>query len=133
MSWSDIFLPDSAQTADEQAANYQRQQDLLEQRRQQRLAAGTLSDDLASRYTVNEPLEDQNAAAWQGAGEGAMEGLNNVLKFPGQVVGSVGDGLGTLLGGILKNVPWWAWLLAAGFLFFYLGGGILVRRKVASL
>src|SRR6266568_5393693 len=43
------------------------------------------------------------------AAAGAAEGLNNVLTAPGKVIGAVGGGASTLLGGILKNIPWWVW------------------------
>jgi hypothetical protein len=62
---------------------------------------------------------------------GAKQGLDNVLAAPGKVVGAVGGASGSLLWGILKNIPWWAWLvgLAAGFV--WLGGLELLRGRLA--
>lgn len=133
MAWSDIFLPSGAQTADEQQANYERQQKLLADRLAARDAAGTLSADQQQFYTSNTgPLEDQNAAAAAGFVEGAQEGLNNVLQAPGKVVGAVGSGAGTLLWGVLKNIPWWVWLGGLGALFVWLGGLELIRGSLAK-
>jgi len=41
---------------------------------------------------------------------GAQQGLNNVLAAPGKAVGLLGSGASSILGGILKNIPWWAYL-----------------------
>ena len=53
---------------------------------------------------------------------GLMDGVNNVLTAPGKVLGAVTGGAGTLLGGILKAIPWWIWLALAGALFVWMGG-----------
>src|SRR5437016_4710952 len=106
MAWSDFFLPSGAMTADEQQANYARQVAALNQKVADRQAAGDLTDEQYSFYESNlGPLEDQNAAAAAGFKEGLGEGINNVLTAPGKVVGAVGSGAGTVLGGILKNIP----------------------------
>jgi hypothetical protein len=55
-----------------------------------------------------------------------------VLAFPGEVVGAAGSGAGTLLGGILKNIPWWAWLAAAGALFVWMDGLSLLKGRFAK-
>lgn len=63
--------------------------------------------------------------------EGLKEGAQNVLSAPGKVVGAVGEGAGTLLWGILKNIPWWAWLVGAAALFVWMGGLELLRGRLA--
>ena len=115
MAWSDFFLPSGAQTADEQQANLDRQKQQYEDALARRQAAGTISvQDLAKdqEYVTGVQLDSQNAAAAQGFVEGAQEGFQNVLAAPGKVVGFAGDTAGTLLGGILKNIPWWVYLAA---------------------
>jgi hypothetical protein len=76
--------------------------------------------------------DNPQAAIGAAATEGVKEGANNVLTAPGKVVGGVGQGLSTLLGGILKNIPWWAWLVAAGALFVWMGGLELLRGRLAK-
>lgn len=62
---------------------------------------------------------------------GLKEGLNNVLTAPGALVGGVGSGASTLLWGIVKNIPWWVWVAAAGALFVWMGGLSLLRGRLA--
>jgi len=63
---------------------------------------------------------------------GAREGANNVLNFPGQVVGTVGQGAGQLLGGVLAAVPWWVWLGGLAALFVWMGGLTLLKGRLAQ-
>jgi len=65
------------------------------------------------------------------AAAGAKEGLNNVLTAPGKVVGAVGSGASTLLWGIVKNIPWWIWIVGAGALFVWMGGLALLKGRLA--
>lgn len=132
MSWlSDIFLPSGAMTSEEQQANYERLQKLEQERIAQREAIGDLRAEDRAYYESNTgPLENQDAAAWEGAKEGAAEGLQNVLDAPGQAVGLVGQGAGTLLGGVLKNIPWWVYVGAAAALFVWMGGLSLLRGRL---
>jgi len=60
---------------------------------------------------------------------GLNQGLNNVLDFPGKVVGAAGSGANQILLGILKNIPWWVYVGAAVGAFFYFGGFALVLRR----
>ncbi|HEV2391073.1 MAG TPA: hypothetical protein VG146_01785 [Verrucomicrobiae bacterium] len=62
---------------------------------------------------------------------GAKQGLDNVLTAPGKVVGAVGSGASTLLGGIIKAIPWWVWLGAAAALFVWMGGLELLKGRFA--
>lgn len=75
--------------------------------------------------------EDQNAAAAQGLEEGAVQGWNNVLAAPGKVVGAVTDTTGSMLWGIVKNIPWWLWAGAVVVLFVWMGGLELLRGRLA--
>src|ERR1041385_127237 len=80
---------------------------------QRRIDEGSISDEqviAARQYENGLVLNDTDAAAAQGFVEGAAEGWNGVIKFPGQVVGEVGSNAGQLLGGVLKNIPWWVYL-----------------------
>lgn len=61
---------------------------------------------------------------------GAREGATNVLNFPGQVVGTVSQGAGQLLGGVLAAVPWWAWVGGLAALFVWMGGLTLLRGRL---
>jgi hypothetical protein len=62
---------------------------------------------------------------------GAKEGLQNALNAPGKLVGAVGGGASTLLWGVLKNIPWWVYVVAAGALFIWMGGLALLRGRLA--
>lgn len=64
------------------------------------------------------------------AAAGAAEGLNNVLTAPGKVVGAVGSGLNTVLWGVLKNIPWWVYLVGLGALFVWMGGLTLLKGRL---
>lgn len=65
------------------------------------------------------------------AAAGAAQGLNNVLTAPGKAIGAIGSGASTLLWGILKNIPWWAYLAGAAALFVWMGGLTLLRGRLA--
>jgi hypothetical protein len=81
----------------------------------------------------NQSNESELAAAEAGFVEGAAAGLQNVLKAPGQVIGFAGDSASTLLGGILKNIPWWVYLGGAAALFVWMGGLELLRGRLGRL
>jgi hypothetical protein len=133
MAWSDIFLPSGAQTQDEAQANLDKQKAQYDAALQRRQDAGTITPEDLSKdqsYEAGLSLDSQNAAAAQGLLEGAQEGFQNVLNAPGKAVGFIGDSSGTLLGGILKNIPWWAYLGAGLVVFFYLGGGFLLKGSL---
>lgn len=132
MSWSDIFIPAGNQTSAEQDANYAR----LQQQNADRLAARQAADTItAQQVGFNNSNQDallvQDQAAAAGFIEGAKQGLNNVLDAPGNLVGGVGSGLSQVLGGVLKNIPWWVYLVAAGALFVWMGGLALIRGRLA--
>jgi hypothetical protein len=57
---------------------------------------------------------------------GAAEGYSNVT-------GAISTGLNAPFRFLWDAVPKWLWLVALLALFLYLGGGVVIRRKVASL
>lgn len=146
MAWSDIFLPSTAMTADEQAANYNRLQAEYEARLQARLDANLITqEDYDSRLEIADAgLDSQNLAALGGALEGATEIVTNPSQWAadtkeggqmagsaiGTAVGAVGQGLGSVVWGALRNIPWWIFAAAIAAAFFYLGGLDFLRRKL---
>ena len=60
---------------------------------------------------------------------GLKDGVNNVLNAPGKLLSGVTGGAGQLLWGIVKAIPWWLWLTAAGALFVWMGGLELLRGR----
>jgi hypothetical protein len=50
-----------------------------------------------------------------------------VLDAPGTAIGWVGEGVGTVVGGILGGMPWWVW--AAGGLYLAVNLGLIDFRK----
>jgi len=107
---------------DEQQAGLDLEKQRYDAALARREAAGTISEEAADKgraYENGVVLEDTDAGALQGFKEGAKEGLDNVLNFPGEVVGAAGKGAGQVLANILKNIPWWVYLGAIGALFFY--------------
>jgi len=121
------------QTAQEQADNLAREQQLYRDRLAARQADNSITpEQLAAdnSYVDTITLDSQDAAAAAGFGEGLQVGWQNVLNAPGKLVGGVGSNLGQVLGGVLKNIPWWAWLVAAGALFVWMGGLTLLRGQL---
>ncbi len=116
----------------EQEANLQKQKDLFNQRLQDRIDEGTISDQKAKEYqdyVGSLSLEDTDAAAAAGFKEGAVEGLNNVLSAPGKVVSGAGWGVGKILAGF----PWWFWPLLIIGVLFYLGAGPWLLKRGRDL
>ena len=97
-------------------------------------AAAAAQDIAAGNATTGagNPVEAVNADFQAGL----KEGFNNVLDAPGKVVGAVSDAGGQLGWGILKNIPWWLWIVGGLALFVYLGGlpllAGLARGKIAK-
>jgi len=119
---------------DEQQAQLDAKKKAYQDALDRRAAEGTITPEQISAdqsYVDNISLDNTDTAALQGFEEGLNEGFQNVLAAPGKVVGAIGDSSGTLLGGILKNIPWWAWLLAAGALFVWMGGLSLLKGRFA--
>ena len=89
---------------------------------------------MADTAAGNASTGDNNVAGSinTAAEQGLMEGVNNVLNAPGQLVGAVGGGAGQLLWGIIKAIPWWVYLLAAVAIFVWMGGLELLRGRLAK-
>lgn len=69
--------------------------------------------------------EKQVNAAFQ---EGLNDGANNVTGF----VSGAFNFIGKALGAVLLGIPIWVWLIAGAGVFFYLGGGVWLRRKITK-
>jgi hypothetical protein len=80
-----------------------------------------VNDNLATQDST--PVSEAVAADFNA---GAEEGLQNAA-------GVVRAGINLPARFLLSAIPWWVWIVAAGALFIYLGGGAVVRRKVSSL
>ena len=135
MSWSDWLTGSNAQSYDEAQAHIEEQKKILADKVAAREAAGTLTQEQAANMyntALSQTASDQNEAAAQGFMEGLKEGWQNVLEAPGKGLGAVFSAMGTLLGTILKNIPIWAYLVGGVVLFFYFGGGMLIRGWVAK-
>lgn len=61
---------------------------------------------------------------------GAEDGWGNVLGFTSGTIKNAFKRIGQILSATIFAIPLWAWLLAALVLFFYLGGGTLLKRKL---
>jgi hypothetical protein len=132
MSWlSDIFIRDSNQQSGEQADHYAQQQADYNAKLEARRAEGSLPTD----YTpaAGGELDSQDAAALQGAGEGAIEGALNVVDFATETIpNAVNKTLSATVGAVWKSIPWSVWLLAGVALFFWMGGATLLKGRLAK-
>ncbi len=113
------------------AANATINQQLVDQGTWTQAQADAANADIA---TGNASTGDNNVmGAIDAAGQaGLAEGLNNILTAPGNLVGAVGSGASTMLWGIVKAIPWWVWLVAAGALFVWMGGLELLRGRLGK-
>jgi hypothetical protein len=99
-------------------------------------------DHLAEQITATQNIPADIDHAWV---EGALEGYKNELqvlesipeyagRISGDVLGAITKGVTTGLGaagkGVLGNLPWWVWVGGVAFLFFYFGGGQVVKYQV---
>lgn len=48
------------------------------------------------------------------AGSALEAGWDETLGLPGEAIGAVGEGIGSIGLGLLKGLPWWVWVGAAG-------------------
>lgn len=93
-------------------------------RNKELLDEGKLS---AENYKISEQqinssrLEDPGTAVGIAFQEGLDEGVDNVR-----------GGLGSIIAFPFRLIPPIAWVLLAVGLFFYFGGGVLVRRKLTK-
>jgi len=60
--------------------------------------------------------------------EGLDEGAGNVTGF----ISGTFNFIGKALAAVLLGIPVWVWLIVGGVAFFYLGGGVWLRRKISK-
>lgn len=77
--------------------------------------------DQAAKQLADSSLADAQDQVAGAFAEGFNDGVSNVR-------GTIGD----ILALPFRLIPPIGWLLIAGALFFYFGGGVLVRKKVTS-
>lgn len=123
MSWSlvDIFAPGETARADELSERNR-------QLNQRKLEKGQVTEEWVARQ--QEAFDSTGSATYNAeviaaAAEGATEGL---VSLPGKVRGA----LSGVAGWGLAFVPWWAWLVGAGAVFYYLGGFVYLRGILAK-
>jgi hypothetical protein len=59
------------------------------------------------------------------------ESATKAGRSVGSVLGNIAQASGNFVGNTLLGFPVWTWLLVAAVAFFYLGGGNLIRARVA--
>lgn len=74
----------------------------------------TLANDAKSKLDVDAELN-------KAFGEGIDEGVSNIRGT-----------LGSIINLPFKLIPWQAYVIGAVVLFFYFGGGVLLRRKITK-
>ena len=75
----------------------------------------------ASQFSPNDQM-------YEAAYEGLKEGADNIT---GAVTGAVKGTLNTAGELVWKSIPWWVWIVGAAALFFYMGGGALLKGRLA--
>lgn len=89
--------------------------------------------ELAMDHASEGVTGDVNQQVWQAAGEGALEGAKGELKLVSTVAGGTASAVkGTLnfaFGTILSAIPWWIYLGALGYGFWWLGGFRWLKKK----
>jgi hypothetical protein len=137
MAWlglDKLFLGVDLSAEQDRSKNLDQQ---ISQKNQQLADAGFLTQAQAdaanadiAQTSANTGMNDVVGSVDTEFAAGIQEGLNNVLNAPGKVVGAVGNASSTLLGGILKAIPWWVYLGLAVALFVWMGGLELLRGKL---
>jgi hypothetical protein len=123
MAWTDFFLPSGAMTDDEQQANYQRLQQLSNERlRARQQAGGPIVTDLSGV----EPLTPSSDGVINAFGEGLKEGLDNVTS-------TTKSTLAGTVNAVFASIPWQIWVIGAIGLFIYAGGGIWLQNRLAKM
>ena len=70
------------------------------------------------------------ASEQQAAQEGANQGLQAALDAPGKALGAAGQASSSLLWGLLKNIPWWVYVVGLGAIFVWMGGLSLLKGSL---
>lgn len=124
MSWSLVNLWYPGET--DRAKELEERNRQLNQRKLER---GQVTEEWVTRQQEAFESSGPDAGAWdqqilEAAGQGAVEGLQ---ELPGKVRAGLNAGAGWTL----SFIPWWGWLIGAGVLFGYLGGGVYLRGILA--
>jgi hypothetical protein len=69
--------------------------------------------------------DNQDAAFTQDLGEGAKEGLDNLLKLPG-------EGMSAATKSILSSISWEVWVALAVIVLWYLGVFVFLRGLIKA-
>lgn len=89
-----------------------------------------VTDNLAaSRVDVAGEILDEFDS--QSLGKNLQESATKAGQSVGGVAGSIVQGAGNFVGNVLLGFPVWFWLVVAVGVFFYLGGGNIIRARVA--
>ena len=86
------------------------------------------ADRWLGQVAVNEEASDYGTVEEQVSesfNEGLSEGYENVT-------GTIRSGINWPLKFLWDALPWWVWLGGLGAVFWYLGGGVWIRRKLTS-
>ena len=95
------------------------------------VAAGYMSQDAYNTYQANISRDTSSTGMQvetsvnQEFQAGLKDGLNNVT-------GTINGTLSGIVGSIWKAIPLSVWLILAVVAFFYFGGGMLIRGKMAK-
>ena len=81
--------------------------------------------EMAEKHRIDGVVVDAAGQVGEAFIEGAKEGLAREQELVKGAVNGVAKG-------ILGFIPWWVFVVAIIALFLYLGGGNLVRRKIAE-
>jgi hypothetical protein len=120
----DLFYKFAAGKTASQIAREQRQADeTLAELNRKKLEAGTWDRETFNDAEIRRVASniDPYGEYWTAMQEGAAEGLRAEGEFVKKTVGAVGSVGETLLGGLLRGIPWWVWLGGAIYLLWRFG------------
>jgi hypothetical protein len=134
---SDERTPSPSELAAEAESIRQREAEL----NRRRLEIGYWDQDDYERAEARETAEYQNVQVDIASVTGEFaptklaanlgESASKAGKAVGSVVGNVVQAAGNFVGNTLLGFPIWFWLIVGAAAFFYLGGGNIIRAKVA--
>lgn len=116
------FLAGNVQTEEEAEANIARQQNLLQEQTNRRLAAGEITQEQANAnasFAANVGGAESVGGAYQ---SGFVEGLGDGLK-------NIGAGIGSAV----KAVPWQVWAIGGAGVFLWIGGGAWLAKQTKGM
>lgn len=124
-AFSYLFVDSDVLDAQRANERYQKQRILEKQQ------AGQISTQKAAQLTADATpdyesyFNNPETSVTGGFVEGAKEGLAAEQKF-------VKSSLTNVTGGILGFIPWWVWIVGGIALFFYMGGGKMLKGALAK-